>query len=237
MLESWFITQRPARLLLSLVLVFTMLLAGASAFAQRQLPGSGSSGGASAPASSCVRMTQDGEWVSDPVLSHPLIPFLNSTKAAWLSFGATFLLFYLLAFALFQSKLRNGGQPLSSFGASLVVCVLLTGIAGYFLTGHLSYAENWCVDRTAVESQAGVAPSLGNAEVEERFGVGINEIATRGAIPIKAHLKLTPWYFWLGGAVLLALVFFFAFRSRGGGSAAAASTASSPSSSSDVDVW
>ena len=177
------------------------------------------------PAATCVRFTQAGEWVSDPVLTHPLVPFLSSKTVAWGVFAGGVLLLYLMSFALFQGKLRRGGNPLTAFGRALAFWILAVGVTGYFLTGHLSYAENWCVDRSEEVIQ-GAAPARSDAEVVARYGVGINEVIDRRAIPLQAHIRLTPWYFWLGGIGVLSLFFLVGFRPSAGGSSTGAGRSS-----------
>ena len=187
-------------------------LGGATADAQTPLDVSGTGTQVDLPPATCVRLTQDGEWVSEPVLAHPLLPIVNSDRVAWGAFAGLSVLLYFVAFVLFQTRVRGGASPLSSFGRAFLFFVLAVGASGYLLTGHLSYAKNWCVDASGA-STPGAAPARTNAEVEGEFGVGINEIIDRGTIPLEAHARLTPWYFWLAGTGVLAAVFFFGFRS------------------------
>lgn len=219
-------------ILLTLALAATLSPAPASA--QSELTLIPSASGATAPASTCVRLTQEQEWVSDPVLTHPLMPFFSGSTAAWGTFAGVAVLLYLLAFALFQGKVRSGANPLATFGKSMIVWFLLVGLAGYFLTAHLAYAESWCLDVSG-EVAPGIAPARSNAEVVDRFGVDINEIVDRRAIPFPAHVRLTPWYFWLGGTLFLVLISYVWFRPQGQSSGSSPGTGGGRSAA--VEQW
>ncbi|MFT6400056.1 MAG: hypothetical protein ACJAYU_004826 [Bradymonadia bacterium] len=225
-----------AAIAFALTLLGTLVTHQAPAAAQSRLETTTTGGGVTALPPTCVRLTQDGEWVSEPILAHPLLPFLSSKAAAWGAFAGAALLLYLLSFALFQNKLRAGGSPLNAFGKALTFWILAVGVAGYFATGHLSYAENWCVDSSQGEI-VGAAPARSDVDVIARYGVGINEVVDRRAIPLKAHIRLTPWYFWLGGVFVLGLFFHFGFRT--GGASPPAGGASTPTTSgrAKVEKW
>jgi hypothetical protein len=194
-------------------------------------------GGPESAAPTCVRLTQAGEWVAEPVLHAPWTPLLADPITCWTAFGIALVVLYVLAFGFFQSRVRGGSGAVSSFGFSMALLVFFGAVIGYFTTGHLSYADNWCVDHT-MNGIIGAPPARSNEAVILQFGVGINEIIDRGAIPLKAHARLTPWYLWLPAGVLGAIFFAFSFRSTKASTSAPVERGSTGNgTSNNVDEW
>ena len=226
-----------AGLFLAFPVLLGLCVLASPAFGQTELEtGLGSTADGAPQASTCVRLSQDGAWVSDPTLAHPLMPFLRGEQVAWGIFAGAAVLYYLLAFAFFQAKVRSGGNPLNTFGRALVLWVLITGCTGYFLTGHLAYAETWCVDSTQSEIE-GAAPARTDDAVRDIYGVGINEIVDRRAVPMAAHIRLTPWYFWLGGTLVFSVIFLFGFRSSVGSPVSEDSPTSGEEPRKSINTW
>ncbi len=196
-------------------------------WAQTELAVSTGPAAIEAAAPTCVMMAQSGEWVSDPVLHSPWTPMLSGPLVCWAAFGGATVIMYLLCFMLFQSKVRQGSNAVAAFGGSMMWFAVAVAVAGYFMTGHLSYAQSWCIDHT-MTGVIGAPPARSNADIIAQFGVGINEIIDRGAVPLNAHARLTPWYLWAAGAVVGAIVFALGFRSGSGSSSGPGG--SSPSS-------
>ncbi len=199
------------RSILPIALWAMVALVASAAWGQTRLPVSTSPAAVELAAPTCVKMSQAGEWVSDPILHSPWLPLLSDPAVCWGAFAVAGLVLYLLSFVLFQARVRNGVSAVRAFGGTMILFMVLVSVAGYFTTGHLSYAASWCIDHTAV-GVIGAPPARTNGEILAQFGVGINEIIDRGAIPLSAHARITPWYLWLGVGLAGAAAFALGFQ-------------------------